>query len=223
MFYRAVKRSFDIVISTVVLIIISPLLLLLTAIVKADSRGPAIFGGRRVGRNGREFLIYKFRSMVVNAEALGSPVTTQRDPRVTRVGRFMRRWKLDELPNFSNVWLGDMSLVGPRPESPSMVAKYLPEQRQVLSVRPGIAGIAQIRYVNEQAVLPGEKLDEAAYLRHMTDKLNLDLLYIRTASFGGDMLILCCTALALLGIQIDLESFFRARLPSGTTSVTLGG
>ncbi len=173
-----------------------------------------------MGYQGREFRIYKFRSMIVNADTRGAVVTVRQDDRVTRVGRTIRRWKIDELPNLINVVLGDMSLVGPRPESPAMLKRYTPEQKIVFSVRPGIACLAQIRYPNEQALLQGSTLDESAYLVHMQNKLELDMLYVRTATLSGDLLILVCTILALIGIQIDLESFFRARLSPGSSGTT---
>ncbi len=203
-----VKRCFDIALSAITLVLLSPLLLIVAIAVKCDSSGPSVYKGERVGRNGKLFKIYKFRSMIKHAYR-GSPVTTQCDTRITRLGRALRRYKIDELPNLINVLLGDMSLVGPRPESPVYVSYYTPKQRRVLSARPGIACLAQIRYPNEESLLRGEKLDEKDYLQHMANKLDLDLLYVQTSSFLGDLSILICTFLVLFGIKIDLIEYFR--------------
>ena len=208
MWYGIAKRCFDVALSATTLALLSPLFVIVASAVKCDSRGPSIYKGPRVGQNGRLFKIYKFRSMIKDAHR-GSPVTTEDDTRITRLGRVLRRYKIDELPNLINVLLGDMSFVGPRPESPSYVNYYTPKQRQVLSARPGIACLAQIRYPNEESLLGGEELNEKEYLQHMAKKLDLDLLYVQTSSFWGDIAILVCTFLALFGIKIDLEESFR--------------
>jgi lipopolysaccharide/colanic/teichoic acid biosynthesis glycosyltransferase len=209
--YEIIKRCFDLSVSGCALLFLSPLFLIIALLIKADSPGNVFYKGKRSGRHGNAFFICKFRTMIENADKIGSPVTTKDDNRITRAGKILRRSKLDELPNLFNVFLGDMSLVGPRPESPVMVQQYNTEQSQVLNVKPGIACIAQIRYPNEQALLSGNQLNETEYVRHMKDKLDLDLLYVKTASFFGDLLILFFTFLAVFGIQIDLESFFHRR------------
>ena len=210
--YETSKRCFDICLSAITLVLISPLLLIAAIAVKCDSQGPSIYRGLRVGRNGRIFSIYKFRSMVIGAQR-GSPVTPEGDTRITRLGRILRRWKIDELPNLINIFMGDMSFVGPRPESPVYVNYYTAKQRQVFSVKPGIACLAQIRFPNEQSLLKGQELNEEVYLRHMANKLELDLLYVETSSFRGDLAILVCTFLAVFGIKFDpTESFRRNHL-----------
>jgi lipopolysaccharide/colanic/teichoic acid biosynthesis glycosyltransferase len=207
--YEITKRLIDILVSAIALIFLSPLFLLIALVVKLDSPGPSIYRGQRVGRDGEMFDIYKFRSMFNDINHTGNPITIQGDARITRFGRLLRRWKLDELPNLFNVLLGDMSLVGPRPESPVFVKYYSPVQRQVLSVRPGITCLSQMRYPNEESILHGTELNETEYLKHMANKLELDLLYVCTLSLLGDILILICTVLALIGFGIDLENFFR--------------
>jgi lipopolysaccharide/colanic/teichoic acid biosynthesis glycosyltransferase len=208
MCYETAKRYFDICLSAITLALLSPLLLIAAIAIKCDSQGPSIYRGLRMGRNGRIFAIYKFRSMISDADR-GSPVTTEGDTRITRLGRILRRWKIDELPNLINIFMGDMSFVGPRPESPVYVNYYTATQRQVFSVRPGIACLAQIRYPNEESLLKGEELNERTYLQHMANKLELDLLYVETSSFWGDLAILVCTFLAVFGIKIDLTKSFQ--------------
>ncbi len=208
--YRFAKRFFDIIVSAIALALLSPILLLVAIAVKCDSPGPSIYKGPRVGQNGRAFTIYKFRSMVNNGDR-GSPVTMGDDPRITRLGRVLRRLKIDELPNLINVLMGDMSLVGPRPESPIYVNYYTANQRRVLSVRPGIACLAQIQYPNEESLLRGKEFNEEDYLLHMANKLDLDLLYVETSSFWGDLVILVCTFLALFGLRIDPTELFRRK------------
>jgi lipopolysaccharide/colanic/teichoic acid biosynthesis glycosyltransferase len=209
--YPLAKRTLDILLSTVGLMLLSPLLVVVGAAVRLGSRGPALYRGERIGLKGQPFRMYKFRSMVVDQEPGAAPVTYQGDPRITRMGAFLRRWKLDELPNLLNVLVGDMSLVGPRPESPALVARYTPEQREVLSVRPGIAGLTQIRFPNEESILRGGAYDQPSYLAHMAGKLELDRLYARNAYFWGDILILACTIFAIMGFQVDLEPRFHSR------------
>jgi lipopolysaccharide/colanic/teichoic acid biosynthesis glycosyltransferase len=192
------KRALDLLISGVGLILLCPLLLALALWVKLDSRGPVLYRGRRVGQGGRPFLMYKFRTMVQEAERSGPAVTYRDDPRITQAGRFLRRTKLDELPQLLNVLKGEMSLVGPRPEDPSYVALYTPEQRQVLSVKPGITGPTQLEYRDEASMLQGESVNEEYVTRIMPEKLKLDLEYVRNRSLALDLRILWRTAATLL-------------------------
>jgi lipopolysaccharide/colanic/teichoic acid biosynthesis glycosyltransferase len=192
------KRAFDLLVSSLALLLLSPLLLLLTLWVKLDSQGPVLYSGRRVGKDGQPFLMYKFRTMVEGAERRGPAVTYRDDPRITRAGRFLRRTKLDELPQLLNVVRGEMSLVGPRPEDPVYVALYTPEQRQVLSVKPGVTGPTQLEYRNEASMLSGESVDEDYVSRIMPEKLKLDLEYVRQRSLMLDLKILWRTARTLL-------------------------
>jgi len=192
------KRALDLVISIPGLLVLSPLLLVLALWVKLDSRGPVLYPGKRVGKDGRPFHMYKFRTMVMGAEKRGPAVTYRDDPRITSAGRFLRGTKLDELPQLLNVLRGEMSLVGPRPEDPSYVELYTPEQHQVLSVKPGITGPTQLEYRDEASMLHGESVDEEYVTRLMPEKLKLDLEYVGTRSFMLDLKILWRTVTTLL-------------------------
>jgi lipopolysaccharide/colanic/teichoic acid biosynthesis glycosyltransferase len=147
------KCAFDLFFSVAGLLVLSPLLLLLAIAVKLSSRGPVLFRHRRIGQGGRPFDIVKFRSMVVNAENVGRSITPEGDPRITRMGRALRKAKLDELPQLWNVLVGDMSFVGPRPEVPRYVEKYTAEQRRVLALKPGITDLATLEFRNEEEML----------------------------------------------------------------------
>jgi lipopolysaccharide/colanic/teichoic acid biosynthesis glycosyltransferase len=192
------KRALDLLVSGLGLLLLSPLLLVLAVWIKLDSPGPVLYRGQRVGKDGRPFHMFKFRTMVEGAERRGPAVTYRDDPRITRAGRFLRRTKLDELPQLLNVLKGEMSLVGPRPEDPSYAAFYTPEQRQVLSVKPGITGPTQLEYRDEAFMLDGEAVDEDYVTRILPEKLNLDLEYVRTRSLMLDLKILWRTATTLL-------------------------
>lgn len=163
-----------------------------------DSPGPVFYRARRVGKGGKLFLMYKFRTMVANADQLGPSITVRDDPRITRVGRFLRKTKLDELPQLINVLKGEMSLVGPRPETPSMVKHYTPEQRRVLEVTPGITGLAQLHYSNEEEMLDPENWHEEYVKKILPHKLSLDLLYIEHKSLSLDLAIIGRTVLRLV-------------------------
>ena len=195
------KRVLDLVISILGLLALCPLLLLLAIWIKLDSRGPVLYRGKRVGLDGRPFLMYKFRTMVLGAESQGPAVTYKDDPRITKAGRFLRRTKLDELPQLWNVVRGDMSLVGPRPEVPRYVAHYTPEQRQVLEVRPGITDPATLEFRDEEDLLasvPPESR-EAYYLQEVLPrKLELNLAYLERRGPGRDLWVIGRTLLALL-------------------------
>ena len=192
------KRTLDVLISGLGLILLSPLLLLLALWVKLDSTGPVLYRGKRAGKEGSVFDMYKFRTMVLEADRLGPAVSYRDDPRITKAGRFLRRTKLDELPQLLNVLKGEMSLVGPRPEDPSYVALYTPEQRRVLSVKPGITGATQLQYRDEASMLDGESVDDDYVSRIMPQKLKLDLEYVRNRSLSGDLGILLRTVTTIL-------------------------
>ena len=190
------KRAFDIALASAGLIVGSPLILGVWARIKLDRDGPAIYAGRRVGRGGREFRMYKFRTMVTHADRVGGPNTPDDDPRLTRTGRFLRRYKLDELPQLVNVLKGDMSFVGPRPQVPDEVAGYTPEEREILSVRPGITDWSSLRFHNEGEILAGhEDLDKAYAELIRPEKMRLGLEYARRGTFRDDIDILIKTAL----------------------------
>ena len=182
------KRIFDIIFSLIILIFFSPLFLLGCFLAKFQSVGPVFYKAKRVGQNGHVFEMYKFRTMVQNADKIGIGLTTHKDTRVTRIGRLLRFTKLDELPNFINVLKGDMSLTGPRPESPTYVKFYSDDQRKVLLVRPGITGPSQIVNRNEEVKLADQMDPEQYYITElMPMKLALDLHYVATQSFITDI------------------------------------
>jgi len=183
------KRAFDVLFSAAVLLLLSPLLLAVAAWVKLDSRGPVFFRQVRVGRHGREFRILKFRTMHVDAPARGPQITVGRDPRITRSGHVLRKYKIDEFPQFINVLVGDMSVVGPRPEVPRYVAMYPAATRElVLSVRPGITDLASIEYRDENELLGRSADPERTYVEQvMPAKLAFCERYVRERSFTGDL------------------------------------
>ena len=182
------KRLFDIVASGCGLFVLSPILILVAIWIKLDSKGPVFYRQMRVGRHNKDFRIFKFRSMRVGADK-GSLVTIGgRDPRVTRSGYYIRKFKIDELPQLINVFLGDMSLVGPRPEVRKYVDLYTQEQLHVLDVRPGITDLASIRYRNENEILETVANPEQYYIDViMPDKLRINLEYVANHSFLYDI------------------------------------
>ena len=178
------KRIFDIVASGFGLLVMSPVFLILAIWIKLDSKGPVFYRQVRVGRKNRDFRIFKFRSMRVGADKMGLITVGGHDPRVTRSGYFIRKYKLDEFPQLINVFIGDMSLVGPR----QYVDLYTSEQMQVLDVRPGVTSLASIRYRNENELLEKVEDSDQYYINVvMQDKLAIDLEYIRNVSFGYDI------------------------------------
>ncbi len=186
------KRLVDLVLALVGLLLLCPLFVLVAVLIKLDSRGPVFFRHKRVGLHGRPFRIFKFRTMVTGAERMGSRLTVKRDPRVTRVGQVLRWFKVDELPQLINVAVGEMSLIGPRPEDPYFVSFYTPEQRRVLSVRPGMVGPSQILGRDELESYPeGLKDTEAYYVQHiLPEKLERDAEYVDTWTFRWDLFLL---------------------------------
>lgn len=197
------KRLFDLVAAVFGLAVVSPFMALIAVAVKVDSPGPALFRQTRIGRGGRPFEILKFRTMRV--ESPGGPggpqITVGQDPRVTRVGRFLRRTKLDELPQLVNVVRGEMSLVGPRPEVPRYVAMYPATARlEVLSVRPGITDDAAIEFSDESTILAQSADPERTYVEEiLPKKIDLYLRYVRDRSLAGDCAIIWRTVARLVG------------------------
>lgn len=188
-FYRCIgKRLIDVAVSSVGLVLLSPLLVIVGILVKFTSRGSILYWQDRVGRSGRLFRITKFRSMVAGADKKGPSITSSGDARVTRFGAILRKFKIDEFPQLWNVLKGEMSLVGPRPELPQYVVNYTPEQRRVLCVRPGITDIASIRYRHEEEVL-GQSENPEDFYRNVVlpHKLDLNLQYIEHISLFFDM------------------------------------
>ena len=194
------KRLFDLCASGTGLLMLLPLFLIISVAIKLDSRGPVFFRQERVGWYGKPFRIHKFRTMVVEAEMHGMQITVGADPRVTRVGAFLRRNKLDELPQLIDVLLGTMSLVGPRPEVPRYVACYPDEVRDlVLSVRPGITDRASIEFKNENEILGNAEDPQKAYIEQVLPiKLNYYLDYAKNRSLVGDIRIIFSTLVAIL-------------------------
>lgn len=180
------------------LVMLAPFLVLVALAIVLDSPGPVLYRGNRIGKDGTPFKILKFRTMVTNADRMGSALTSGGDPRVTRVGRVLRKLKIDELPQLINVLRGEMSLVGPRPESPGYVALYTPEQKRVLEVQPGITGLTQVRFRNEETLLERCTDPERAYVETiMPYKLSLDMAYIAQRSVLADLRLILETALSL--------------------------
>jgi len=186
-----IKRCFDILSSLLVLILLSPFFLLLCLAIVVDSRGGIFFTQKRVGKNNRDFKLYKFRSMVSNAERSGQLTVGANDLRITRVGAFIRKYKLDEFPQLINIIKGDMSIVGPRPEVRKYVDLYNEEQMKVLSVRPGLTDYASLEYINENEILGKASDPEKVYIEEiMPAKLQLNLRYIREQGLNTDLKII---------------------------------
>lgn len=205
-----IKRLFEIVVSLMGLIMLSPLLVPIALIIRADG-GPAFFRQVRVGKGGQLFRIFKFRTMVVDAEKLGPQVTAEHDPRITRIGRILRKTKLDELPQLINVFAGHMSLVGPRPEVPYYVEKWPEEDRRViLSVKPGITDYATLFYSDEQAHLAEADDPEEAYLEKvMPHKLKMYRRYVEDQNFWLDLRLILATLGRMVGLNLFTSDLLK--------------
>ena len=194
------KRLFDILVSFAGLAFLSPLFAIVTLLIKMDSAGPVFYRGRRVGRLGRPFRMYKFRTMVVDAERAGGSSTPEDDSRITRCGKFLRKYKFDELPQLINVLLGNMSFVGPRPQVQWAVDLYSDKEMALLNVSPGITDYASVKFSNEGDILRGSDDPDKDYLEKIApEKIRLGLEYVRTRSLLGDLLIILKTFKAILG------------------------
>jgi lipopolysaccharide/colanic/teichoic acid biosynthesis glycosyltransferase len=197
---RALKRTFDILGSAFALVLFAPLLLVAALAIKLGSSGPVLFRQERVGRNFRRFRILKFRTMVQDAERQGTQITAGDDPRITRVGRLLRRTKLDELPQLLNVLAGQMSLVGPRPEVPRYVEMFRDEFAAILTVRPGITDAASIKFRDEAELLGHSPDPEREYVeRILPEKLALAREYLERWSLTSDLRLLWQTARRVIG------------------------
>lgn len=193
-----IKRLFDIGASSIGLILLSPILILIAICIKLDSKGPVFFKQIRVGKNKELFKIYKFRTMVTDAEKLGKQITIGNDTRITKVGTFIRKCKLDELPQLINVLKGDMSLVGPRPEVPKYVELYDDYQKQILLVQPGITDYASIEFRNESEILGESENPENKYINDiMPYKIELNIKYIKNISLYEDLKLITRTIKAI--------------------------
>ena len=192
------KRIFDIISSLFGLILLSPFMIIIAILIKLDSRGPIFFKQVRVTKNGREFKIFKYRTMRVGSDKY-SQITVGKDSRITKVGDFLRKYKLDEIPQLINVLIGDMSLVGPRPEVPKYVALYTEEQREILKVRAGITDYASIEFSNENDILANEVDPEKAYIEKiMPRKIELNKKYLSEISVMTDIKIILLTIKKIL-------------------------
>ncbi len=191
--YKLTKRIFDFISSTMVLILLSPFFIVIGLWIVIDSKGGIFYKHVRIGKNGKEFGLLKFRSMSVGSDK-GSQITIGNDARVTKVGRFIRKYKIDELPQLINILKGEMSVVGPRPEVKKYVNLYNKEQLKVLSVLPGLSDFASIEYFDEQRILGEADNPDEKYINVvMPEKLKLNLKYIRTQSFSTDIKIILKT------------------------------
>ena len=194
-----IKRLVDILGASLGLVLFSPLFLILAALITLDSSGPVLFRQERVGRGFIPFHIYKFRTMAVGRANEGLCITSRNDPRVTRVGRWLRATKLDELPQLLNVLIGDMSLVGPRPEVRHYVELFRSEYERLLSIRPGMTDLASLKYRDEGDVLAQAEDPEAEYVtRILPDKIELGNLYLQRASLLFDLSLILNTLLRLI-------------------------
>jgi len=192
-------RLLDITLSFLGLLILSPVLLIIAIAIKLNSNGHAVYKQQRVGKLGKEFTLYKFRSMRIHADKLGLLTVGGRDSRITSVGLFIRKYKLDELPQLWNVLRGDMSIVGPRPEVKKYVDLYTAEQKQILNVRPGITDMASIKYKNENEVLKQQSDPEKYYIEHiMPEKIALNKSFITNPNIFNYIKIIFLTVIGIL-------------------------
>lgn len=194
-----VKRLFDIVMSIVLLIVLSPVFLIVSLFIKADSKGPVFYRQERVTQYGKRFKIFKFRTMVVNADKIGSLVTINNDSRVTKIGKKLRKYRLDEIPQLLNIFTGDMTFVGTRPEVPKYVACYTDEMKATLLLPAGVTSKASIEYKDEEKILKeAENTDEVYVERILGEKMRINTESMRSFSFFSDMVLLLRTCLAVL-------------------------
>lgn len=193
------KRLLDILSSSIVLLVLLPVWLVIALLIAMESKGGVFYKQVRVGKDNKDFFLYKFRTMRVGSDKKGLLTVGERDNRITRVGYFLRKYKIDEFPQLLNVIKGDMSIVGPRPEVRKYVDLYTPEQMKVLSVRPGLTDLASIKYVHENEVLAASDNPEQTYIDEvMPAKLDLNMQYIATQSLMGDIRLIFNTFLAIL-------------------------
>lgn len=193
------KRLFDILFSLILIVLLSPLMLFITIWIKCDSKGPVMFRQVRITTAGKEFRIFKFRTMVVDAEKLGTQVTVGQDPRITRSGRFLRKLRLDELPQLFNVLAGDMSFVGTRPEVPHYVEQYTPEMWATLLLPAGITSEASIEYKDEDRLLEGAEDVDRVYMEEvLPEKMKYNLRYLERFQVLRDLVIMIETVIAVL-------------------------
>lgn len=193
------KRLFDFIFSALGLLFLSPLFLLIAILIKLDSKGPVFYLGKRIGKDAKPFKIYKFRTMVENAEQKGGCSTPENDPRLTKIGRFLRDRKLDELPQLFNILKGEMSFVGPRPEVKKYVSKYTIEEKIALAVKPGLTDYSTIRFLNQETILAKAKDPDKYYEKFvLPEKNKLRIKYARENNFWTDLQLIFDTLKAIL-------------------------
>ena len=198
------KRGFDVFTSILGLMILSPVLLPIAILIKTNSKGPVFYRGLRVGRAENNFKIFKFRTMVIDADKIGGPSTSDDDPRITKIGKLLRQYKLDEIPQLLNIVKGEMSFVGPRPEVPSEVVTYTEEQKKILTIKPGITDWASLAFHNEGEILKGSTDPHASYREKIRpEKLRLALKYVNERSFLTDMKIIFNTLATLIRTRAE--------------------
>jgi len=194
-----IKRLFDLFFSLIGVIVLSPLLLIIAILIKISSPGPVFYRGLRAGKNFKPFKIFKFRTMKAEAEKLGGPSTAGDDPRLTRIGKFLRKWKIDELPQLLNVIKGEISLVGPRPEVLEYAKLYQGEEKIVYTIKPGITDFASLWDVHEEEILKGSPDPEKTYLEKIRpEKVKLQMKYVKETSLYTDIKIIWRTLLKLI-------------------------
>lgn len=199
--YAVAKRTFDVLASAAAIVVLFPILLIVFVVVRVESKGGAIYYGKRMGVGGQPFKIFKFRTMSANAEQMGGPSTAMNDPRLTRVGRLLRKYKIDELPQLFNILNGTMSFVGPRPQVEFYTDRYSEEEQQILTVRPGLTDFASIHFIDMDETLGGEDVDEKYATEIEPLKNRLRLKYVRERSAWVDTQLLFMTFLALFGFR----------------------
>jgi len=188
------KRLFDIILSLPGLIVLAPIFLIIGIAIKIDSKGGVFYKQIRVGKNNKDFIIYKFRTMLINADKLGLLTIGDNDPRITKAGYYLRKYKIDEWPQLFNVLLGNMSFVGPRPEVRKYVNYYNAKQKQVLNYKPGITDLASITYRNESAILKNQQNPEDYYIKKiLPEKIEINLAYIKQRSLLKDIKVIIKT------------------------------
>ncbi|MCL6295021.1 sugar transferase [Jejuia spongiicola] len=193
------KRIFDFIFSLIGLLLLSPILILISILIKLDSRGPVLFIQNRVGKNNVDFNIYKFRTMRMASETKGLLTLGNNDSRITKIGYFLRRYKIDEFPQLINVLKGDMSFVGPRPELRYYVNFYTDDDMKIYQVRPGITGLASLKYRNEVELLKAAKNPEEYFIKTIIpDKLRFNKIYIKKRNFFFDLKLILMTIVKVI-------------------------
>lgn len=197
------KRAFDFIVSLIMVVIISPILLILAILIKLDSEGPVFYRQERITTGGKKFRIFKFRTMIQNADKIGSLVTVDKDPRITKVGEKIRKVRLDELPQLLNIVKGDMSFVGTRPEVAKYVEQYSDEMMATLLLPAGVTSLASIEYKDEDEIISahtalGESADEAYVSHVLPEKMKYNLEYLQSFSFWGDIALMLKTVVSVI-------------------------